>query len=373
VEALVATRGQGAGFTPVSREPHAAPADAGELAAALGISREAAELYLGSEVIDLHVDSFIWTRLLGYRLGRRHGRGLFGARFYSQVDFPRIRQARIGGALWSITTNPWRTSAARADAFAHNLTRLRACFDAEPDVALVRSASEYRAARAAGRHAAFVAIQGGNALDRDLDALSALRDGSVIAVTVMHMSVSKLGVPSTSFAREDTGLTAHGRAYVERLNELRVFVDLAHASARTFADAVVVHDRSQPLLVSHTGVSGVQRSWRNLDDDQLRAVADTGGVVGVIFHGGYLGGQYLGGGRASRIVDHLAHLIDVAGEDAAALGSDWDGLIATPRDMPTCVELPRLVQLMLDRGFSPARVRKVLGGNFLRALSMLRD
>ena len=96
----------------------AGPADAGELAKSLDISREAAELYLASEVIDLHVDSFIWTRVFGYDLGRRHGRGLFGARFYSQVDFPRVRQARIGGALWSITTNPWRASEHRAGAAA---------------------------------------------------------------------------------------------------------------------------------------------------------------------------------------------------------------------------------------------------------------
>ena len=350
----------------------AAPPDASDLARALGISREAAELYLACEVIDLHVDSFIWTRVFGYDLGRRHGRGLFGARFYSQVDFPRIRQAHIGGALWSITTNPWRARERRPETFGRNLAQLRACFEAEPDVVLVRNAGEYRAARAAGQHGAFVSIQGGNAIDGEPGALDVLTDGSVVAVTVMHLSVSRLGVPSSSPTRRDSGLTQDGRAYVERLNQLRVFVDLAHASARTFADAVAVHDKGQPLLVSHTGVSGAQPSWRNLDDAQLRVVADTGGVVGVIFHGGYLGGQYLGGGKASRIVDHLAHLIDVAGEDAAALGSDWDGLIATPRDMPTCVELPRLVQLMLERGFSAERVRKVLGGNFLRALGALR-
>jgi len=349
-----------------------APVDAHELSRSLRISREAAELYLASDVIDLHVDSFIWTRIFGYDLGRRHGSGLFGARFYSQVDLPRMRQAGIGGALWSITTNPWRSRAARPEAFGRNLARLRACFAAEPEVALVRTRADFRAAREAGRHAAFVSIQGGNALDRDEDALSVLQDGSVVAVTVMHLSASRLGVASSSVRRADTGLTAYGRGFVERLNAMRVFVDLAHASARTFADAVAVHDRAQPLLVSHTGVSGVQPSWRNLDDAQLRTIADTGGVVGVIFHGGYLGGQYLGGGRASRIVDHLAHLIDVAGEDAAALGSDWDGLIATPRDMATCLELPRLVQLMLDRGFTPERVRKVLGGNFLRALGALR-
>jgi membrane dipeptidase len=342
-------------------------------ASSLGISTEAVELYLASDVIDLHVDSFIWTRVLGYDLSRRHGRGLAGARYYSQVDFPRVRQAHIGGALWSITTNPLRGAGGRARAFAHNLGAFeRICEAASDQVQLVRDVGGYRAARAAGKHAAFVAIQGGNALDRDAQALSALDDGAVVAVTLVHLSRSRLGASSSPLSRGRDGLTALGRAYVEQLNQRRVFVDLAHINRRGFFDAVEVHDHDQPLLASHTGVVGAHPAWRNLDDEQLRAIAATGGVVGVIFHGGYLGGSYWSGGSAAAIVDHLEYIVNTVGEDHAALGSDWDGAIITPRDMPTCLELPRLVQLMLDRGFSPHCVQKILGGNFLRALSQLR-
>jgi membrane dipeptidase len=339
----------------------------------LGISKEAVDLYLASDVIDLHVDSFIWTRVFGYDLRRRHGTGLLGARYYSQVDFPRMREARVSGALWSITTNPLRTAAGRALALARNIHAFKAiCEQASRQVVLVRDCAGYRAARAADKHAVVLAIQGGNALDRDPDALSLLEDGSVSAVTLVHLTHSQLGASSAALRRDRSGLTTKGCAYIERLNTLRVFVDLAHISRRGFFDALEVHDRSQPLLVSHTGVTAVCPSWRNVDDAQLRAVADTGGVVGVIFHGGYLGGGYFSGGAAARIVDHLAHIIDAVGEDHAALGSDWDGAIITPRDMPTCLELPRLVQLMLDRGFSPQQVQKIMGGNFLRAWSTLR-
>ena len=349
-------------------------ADAAEAwARALGVSKEAVDLYLASDVIDLHVDSFIWTRVFGYDLRHRHGSGLFGARYYSQADFPRMREARISGALWSITTNPLRTADGRARALGRNIHAFKTiCEEASQQVVLVRDCAGYRAARAADKHAVVLAIQGGNALDRDPDALSLLEDGSVSAVTLVHLTRSRLGASSAALRRDRSGLTNKGRAYIERLNALRVFVDLAHISRRGFFDALEVHDRSQPLLVSHTGVTAVCPSWRNVDDAQLRAVADTGGVVGVIFHGGYLGGSYFSGGTAARIVDHLAHIIDSVGEDHAALGSDWDGAIITPRDMPTCLELPRLVQLMLDRGFSPQRVQKVMSGNFLRAWSTLR-
>jgi membrane dipeptidase len=338
------------------------------------LSREALDLYHHSEVVDLHVDTFIWTRVFGYDLLRRHGRGLLGARFYGQADLPRLREAGVGGAIWSITTNPLRRASRRAPLFRRNLERLTAIFERAPDtVTVCRSAADYRAARAAGRHAAFIGVQGGNALDAP-GALDGLDDPRrLVKVTLVHLTSSTLGTTSAPLLgwRRDGGLTERGRELVRALNRHRIFVDLAHISRRGFFDAVEVHDPSQPLLVSHTGIAGVYRHWRNVDDEQLRAVADSGGVVGVMYQSSFLGEPALGG-RAEPIVDHLAHIIDVVGEDHAALGSDWDGAIITPRDMATCLELPRLCELMLRRRWSAARIQKILGGNFLRALADLR-
>jgi membrane dipeptidase len=338
------------------------------------ISQEAVELYRASDVVDLHVDTFIWTRIFGYDLLRRHGRGLFDARFYGQADLPRLREAGVGGAIWSITTNPLRRASRRTAVFRKNLERLVAIFERAPDeVALCKDARDHRAARAAGRHAAFIGVQGGNALDGDL-ALESFDASLLLKVTLVHLSTSSLGTTSAPSLLPPTGgggLTDRGRELVRALNAHRVFVDLAHISRRGFFDAVEVHDRTQPLLVSHTGIAGVHRHWRNVDDEQLRAVADTGGVVGVMYQSSFLG-EPLFGGRAEAVVDHLAHIVDTVGEDHAALGSDWDGAIITPRDMATCLELPLLCERMLARGWSPDRVRKILGGNFLRALGALR-
>ncbi len=345
--------------------------DPGGWARALRISREAVDLYLASDVIDLHIDSFIWTRVLGYDLTKRHGPGPTGARFLSQVDLPRIREARITGGVWSITTNPLRSPRKRAAVFAHNLARLRAILARCPeDVALVRSRAEYDAAARTDRHAAFIGIQGGNALDHA--ALALIPDDLVVRSTLVHLSTSAIGTTSSPLARlsKNGGLTAVGKDYVRRLNERRIFVDLAHINREGFFDAVAIQDKTQPLMVSHTGVTGVRPHWRNVDDAQLRAVADTGGVIGVIYEQSFLAPSF--GCTAAAVVDHLAHIIQIAGEDTPALGSDWDGLIVPPRDLRTCLELPRLVQIMLERAFSPTAIQKVLGGNFLRALAQLR-
>jgi membrane dipeptidase len=346
--------------------------DPGAWARALGISREAIELYLACEPIDLHVDTFIWARIFGYDLLARHGRGPTGARLFGQVDLPRLREAQIAGAIWSITTNPLRRGPSRRETFVANLARLRETFARAPDqVAVVRDLPEYRAARAKGVHAAFVGIQGGNALDEP-NALDRIPDRLVVRITLVHLSTSRLGVTSSPLAgRGNTGLTSLGRAYVERLDHGRIFVDLAHISRRGFFDAVEAHDPSLPLIVTHTGVTGVHPHWRNLEPAQIRAVADTGGTIGVMYQSSFLGAPARSV-TAATIVDHLDHLVQVGGEGCASLGSDWDGMILPPRDLATCLELPRLVQIMLDRGWPHERVRGVLGGNYLRALGALR-
>src|SRR5262249_37920152 len=249
------------------------------------------------EVIDLHVDSFIWTRVFGYDLRRRHGHGLTGARFYSQLDLPRVREAALGGATWVVTTNPLRCTARRPDVLLENVRRLQDIFASVPeDFAVVRNVAEYRRARATGRHAAFLGIQGGNALDRDPGALDLLPADLVVRITLVHLTSSGLGVTSApNRARRGEGLTERGRDYVRRMNQKRILVDLAHINREGFFDAIAVHDRSVPFLVTHTGVAGVHRHWRNLDDEQLRAVADAGGTVGIMYHAPFVGDPYLDG------------------------------------------------------------------------------
>jgi membrane dipeptidase len=320
----------------------------------------------------LHVDSFIWSRVANYDLRRRHGRGLFGARMYGQVDLPRVLESGLTGATWSITTNPFRTAAGRVRTLVRNVERLSALLRSLDQFQVVKNAAEYRQARQANKHAAFLGVQGGNALECDARVLAELPTRLLLRVTLVHLTSSRLGTTSSP-ARlgADRGLSDSGRELVRALNQQRVFVDLAHISKQGFWDAVEIHDRSQPLLVSHTGVSTIHPHWRNLDDQQLRAVAETGGTIGVIFHTGFLGPwpRRIG---AQAIVRHLEHIVNTVGEDHASLGSDWDGMILPPRDLPTCLELPRLTELMLQRGWKPGRIRKILGGNALRAIELLR-
>lgn len=341
----------------------------------LGISTEAAELALSSDFIDLHIDTFIPYRLVRYDVLDRHDGGWFGGRFFGHADLPRMTAGGLTGGMWSITTNPFRPARNRWRVFQRNLARLRTIVArSRGRMQFVRTAAEYRRARAAGAHAVMLSIQGGNALEAAPGEVAAVPDRLLTRVTLVHLTNSVYGASSTPLAarvRRDHGLTARGKRLVEQLDASRVFVDLAHIHPQSFWDAVAAHDPSLPLIDTHTGVKAVCDCWRNLDDDQIKAIADTGGVIGIMFHRAFLepgGGPCTG----ARVVDHLQHIIDLVGDDFVAVGTDYDGAVVPPTDLVSADALPRLVQHMLDRGWSDERIRKVLGTNYLRALAALR-
>lgn len=343
-------------------------------AARLGVSEEALALCDASEIVDLHIDTFIPMRLFGYDPRRRHGLGPLRGWHFGHLDLPRMADAGVTGGMWSITTYPFRTAEGRWQAFLRNLDRMQAFVDStEGRMQLVRTRAEYDAARAAGCHACLLAVQGGNVFDGAARSPQGVPDELVTRVTLLHLTNSTLGTASTplSWLRRDKGLTAAGRAVVEQLDEARIFVDLAHIHPEGFWDAVDAHDRTRPLIDTHTGVSGVTPHWRNLDDDQLRAIAETGGVVGIIYSAFFLEGAH-GHRDGEMMVEHLQHIIDVLGEDFAAIGTDYDGAIIPPPGFRSGDSYPRLVELMLRRGWSPERIGKILGGNFLRAFGELR-
>lgn len=339
-----------------------------ELAKTLSVSDEAVAAVRESDSLDLHIDTFIPVRLWGYDIAKRHEGGLLGGRFAGHLDLPRIREAGLGGAMWSVTTNPLRSARGRWKTARENFERLRQLLT-KNEVIIAATASEYRAARASGAHVALLSIQGGNALDAAPD--DPRPDPGLLRVTLVHLTNSQVGRSSMPMQlRRSYGLTPHGRSLIERLNRYRVFVDLAHISKEGFWEAVGAQEQGQPLLVTHTGVQAVTPHWRNIDDEQIRAIADTGGVVGIMYHLAFLDRE--GKRDASLVVDHMEHVIEVTSEDHVAIGSDYDGAITPPADLRSGNSYPRLVQEMLRRKWSSTRIEKILGGNFLRALEQLR-
>ncbi|HEY0986118.1 MAG TPA: dipeptidase [Kofleriaceae bacterium] len=314
-------------------------------------------------VLDLHADTAKLMDKLGYDLALRHDRPMpTRANLFGHVDLPRLREGGVAGQFFSFWTTPYPERGC-ARSVADQLDALDAAMEKHPsELAWTRTGAEVRAAKAAGRIAALGGIEGGQALEGQLGAIEAFARRGVRYLGLLHFSANAIGRPAKGRGADAAaGLTAFGRDVVRECERCGVIVDLAHINRRGFFDALAL--ATVPAMVSHTGVLGVHQHWRNIDDEQLRAVAANGGCVGVIF-----ARRFLGSASIDAVVDHLLHIIDVAGDDVPALGSDFDGFVVPPVGLEDVAALPNLTVALSRRGVAPRVLEKILGGNVLRVL-----
>jgi membrane dipeptidase len=324
---------------------------------------EARALHAEICVLDLHADTAKLMDKLGYDLAARHERPMPRmANVFGHVDLPRLREGGVAGQFFSFWTTPYPERGC-ARSVARQLDALDLAMAKHPaDLAWTRTGAEVRAAKAAGRIAALGGIEGGQALEGELGTIEAFARRGVRYLGLLHFSANAIGRPAKGRGADPAaGLTGFGRDVVRECERCGVIVDLAHINRRGFFDALEV--ATLPPMVSHTGVLGVHAHWRNIDDEQLRAVADKGGCVGIIF-----ARRYLGGASIDAVVDHLLHVIDVAGDDVPALGSDFDGFVVPPVGLEDVAALPNLTVALSRRGVPPRVLEKILGGNVLRVL-----
>jgi membrane dipeptidase len=327
-------------------------------------SNEARAIHDRYPAIDLHADSLMWSRWVGYDLHARHEPPLPLAAIGGHVDIPRMEEGGIGAQFFGLVSLPIGQRSGLARAIDEQIDALDTAIAYAPRrLAKVRTAAEIEAARAKGQVSALLGIEGGHALEGSIEKLEHFARRGVRYLGLCHFSKNELCFPAYGAGRRDAeGLTRFGREVVERCEDLGVVVDLAHINRKGFFDACEMAKR--PPIVSHTGVAGAFEHWRNVDDAQLRAVADRGGCVGIIFCPKFLGGDGLG-----PVVKHIRHIVDVCGEDTPALGSDWDGFIVPTRELCDAARLPLLTDALLAAGMRVETIGKILRGNAMRVLA----
>jgi membrane dipeptidase len=328
------------------------------------VSAEAAAAHAAAFVVDLHNDALTKLTHLPYDFSRAHAAATFYNPLRLDLDVPRIRAGGID-ALGCLMFAGFKVDRGRR--FWRQLDRARRLVVDHPaDLALARTVDEMRAARASGRIALFLGVEGSYALDDipDVDAgVARLVEAGVRFLGPLWERDSACGTSCRTDPARDTGLTDRGRAVVRACNAGGILLDVSHASRKTFWD--LMETSSTPPFSSHSGASGVHPHVRNLDDEQIRAVASRGGIVGVIFVTPYLGGPFA---SLERLADHVDHVARVGGEDCVALGSDFDGFMILPRGLRDAADLPRLTELLWRRGWREPQLGKFLGGNVLRYL-----
>ena len=320
-------------------------------------------LHAAAPVTDLHADTFIAVRHLGYDLRQRHPppRGWNPTRLH--CDLPRWREGGVRAQGLGVVVPPWARGAARWAHARRTLAVIERTVSRSADqLALCRTPAEARAAWRRGQLAGFLGVEGAHALDGRPDRLAELRRRGVVYLGLCHFQGNEVVAASGERRPAYQGLGPLGAETIARCNQLGIAVDLAHCHEGSFFAAL---ERSRaPVIVSHGAARALRDHHRNLTDAQLRAVAASGGVVGVIFYPWYLSGRLRAG--LGRIVDHVDHLVEVMGPQHVALGSDFDGFVWSVQGLPDIAALPRLTCELLRRGYGDEAVTGILGANFFR-------
>ena len=353
-------------------------------------------------IIDTHIDTPGYIVDEGYQLAEGHA--------YYQLDIPRLRRGRVGAVFFGVYVPP--------QDFPPQLwvTRTLECIDGlqeqvrrnSQDLEMASTADDIVRLHRTGKVAALLGLEGGQLIS---DSLPVLRDYYRLGVrymTLTHFKTNDWADSSTDQAVHN-GLSPMGRDIVREMNRLGMMVDISHVSDKTFYDAL---ETSQaPVIASHSSMRALCNIPRNMSDDMLRALARNGGVVFINFNTAYLDEKAaavfvrihdardreiadmlaLNRGNPRRwemeraiqqrykaqlplvdisaVLRHIDHAVQTIGADHVGVGSDFDGVSGmVPEGMEDVSKYPALVQGLIDKGYSDADIRKIMGENLLRVM-----
>ncbi len=303
---------------------------------------------------------------------------------------------REGGVTLTVPSVSGTDSAAGA---MRSIAGWKRTIAADPTLAPVHGAADIEAAKAAGRMGIAMHFQGTDPIEDDLDLIDLYKELGVGIIGLCYNTKNRVGDGAEE--RTDSGISRFGIALVRRLNETRVIVDCSHTGVRTSLEAVEVSEA--PVVATHSNPRGLHPSLRNIPDDLIKAIADTGGVVGTAGFPSFLGSETKP--TLDRFIDAIAYVADLVGIDHTGLGIDYylgqhevcpleqaqknyDELIRSgiwqagtypppphhyPDGISTPRDLPNLTTRLLERGFTADDVTKVLGANWMRVYRAVWD
>jgi membrane dipeptidase len=234
------------------------------------------------------------------------------------------------------------------------------------DVVLVKTPQRAMREIEAGRIGLMLAIEGAHGLGKQ-NWEATLEDLHRQGLTVLGLAWSFSNQFAGSSGDGGGGLTAAGRRLLKHCQQLGILIDVSHASKESTMQAC--QNSPVPVIASHSNATAVHPHARNLTDEEIQCIAESGGVIGLNFHRPFLGGE----ANIEQIVAHANHIARVAGHGAVALGSDFDGLIQPAHGLTTSADLPALWRALRKSGWTRAQLDGIRGENFFRAWKTVYD
>lgn len=319
------------------------------------------------------------------------------------TDLPRLKKGNVGAQFWSVYVPA--STAQKGTAFQETLDQIalvkKMCEKYPEHLQLAYSISDIENARAAGKIASLMGVEGGHSIEDSIQKLRQLHEAGARYMTLTHSDTLSWADSATDTVKHE-GLTPFGEEVIREMNKLGMLVDLSHVSEEAMLDALKV--TQAPVIFSHSSARAIANHPRNVTDKVLVEVGKNRGVVMVNFFSGFIQPEAakvmadsLGVMRAMRekykdekeykearvryfaenpiprgtihdVVDHIDHIAKVAGIDCVGIGSDFDGVNSLPEQLEDVSTYPLITQELLNRGYTTEQIGKIQSGNVLRVM-----
>lgn len=354
---------------------------------------EVKKVHASAILVDSHND--VTSRTVdGFDIGKASPDG--------HTDIPRLKAGGVGAQFFAVyVAGSYARDNRSANRTLQMIDTVRHDIIAKyPETfAFAASADDIERAHKQGRIAALMGIEGGHAIE---DSLRLLRDYYALGIrymTLTHSNTNNWADSSGDVTRPEgkaPGLTAFGKQVVAEMNRLGMLVDISHVSDKTFWDALEAS--KAPVFASHSSCRSISNIPRNMTDEMIVAMAKKGGLIQINFGCEFISQKSADSSRAMRpmnpaprtgeelrkmmaemsrntvpatldqVIDHIDHVVKIAGVDAVGIGSDYDGIGCVPTGLEDVSKYPNITRALLERGYSAGDVRKILGGNLLRVM-----
>jgi len=327
---------------------------------------------------------------------------------FGMVDYPRMKAGGVDAEFFAAYVPAKYANKGAAAYCMRIMETIHEMVDDYPSWAeFATSSSDIRRIAGNGKRAILIGIEGGHAIEDSLDLLRAFYRFGARYMTLTHTN-SNNWADSSGDAAKHNGLTAFGKDVVVEMNRLGMLVDISHVSDKTFWD--VIETTKAPVIASHSSARALCDHPRNMTDDMLLAVAKNHGVVMVNFYPVFLSQRVRDSAKRrdemlkpqlaefkvkdpdegpvyeqgvedlyranplpkipyTAIVDHIDHIVKIAGIDSVGLGSDFDGISEAPSGLEHIAKFPTIRAELKHRGYSDADIRKIMGENFMRVFA----
>ena len=311
-------------------------------------------------LIDLHNDVLeVMVNDPNYHLADLHT--------YNHTDIPRLQMGEVDVQFFSI----WVSPTAYTNYFDQALT-MRDLFNSElalntTTIAKATTMQESLTLNNQGKIAAVIGVEGGHHIENSIDKLYQLYDSGMRYLTITWNNSTSWAISAKDNRTLIQGLSTFGREVIRKLDSLGVIIDVSHTGIRTIQDILSI--TTNPIIATHSGARSIHDHYRNLYDSQIQDIANTGGVIGIVFYPYFLNGS--SNASIADVIAHVDHIVNLVGTDYVAIGSDFDGIEVTPVGLEDVSKFPDLTLALLQHGYTEQEVAKFLGGNFIRVFQQV--